>query len=514
MTPLKQDQQTRLRQQCGALVKRALVASLCAGILASCAGPGPGTDGESTLLMSDPDLSLPASWPYVEAPLLTRPEPRPDFDCNNNRIDDAFDIAGLIPRGPYAVGNRPDYISAGDFNGDGLSDLAVSNHDDASVTILWQRSYRRFDRSSTININTRPDWHSAPEPGCIDTGDVDSDGDIDIVVAPQNGPFYFLLLLRNAGDGDFSTEEVWLDDPVTSLPAKCVTLADIDADGDLDILTTSGIHSIPTAPAERVTLFRNTGDGSFPDREFNETDLENIGALTTADIDGDGHPEVLFTAGLGRGGNLGLIENGTPDGTAFADWVDSWRDLPGITRADALVAADILDDAGVNLAVLKVDGMLNVLPNSTGVLRVPIDLFDYAVGAGGLSMGVADINHDGNTDVFVPSPSTNSVAMLRNFRRRSLEPAVHLPVSDGPRGVFAGNLDTDSRAEIAVTHRGTNDVWVLHVRPEPVSEDCNNNDRPDSCDIRDNPDLDADDDGVPDGCEGMLPAHGGATPLP
>jgi hypothetical protein len=464
-------------------------------------------------LVSDPDVFLPSVWPYAEAPLLTRPSPRPDFDCNNNGIDDAFDIAGFVPRGPYAVGDRPNHLAAGDFDGDGDMDLVVANRDDGTVTILWQRSFRRFDSSTTISVNTRPEVpHLRPTPGCLDAGDVGGGGGVDIFIGLQD-TYGFAVLLRNDGGGRFTTEELWLDDSPWSPSPKCLTLADIDDDGHVDLLTTSGLRGGPTL-TERVTLFRNRGDGSFAAPEHRETTLDNIGAITTADLDGDGYPEILFGAGTGRDVNIGLIENSTTDGTAFADWPHSWRDLPGISRADALVAADVFDDAGVNLAVLKSDGLLNVLPNLGGNLVVPEDLFDYSVGAGGLSIGAGDIDGDDRPDVIAPATATNTVALLRNFYRRSLRPAVQLPVSEEPVAVWVGNLDDDERTEIAVSHSGTDDVWILHQRPAPVSEDCDHNERPDSCDIRDNPGLDTDRDGVIDSCSSMLPAGRTLPDLP
>jgi len=315
--------------------------------------------------------------------------------------------------------------------------------------------------------------------------------------------------MRNDGSGDFALEELLLADELAeSYAPKCVIVSDIDGDNDPDILTTSGVHSIPSAPLEKITLFRNPGDGTFSSREFRETFMEEIQNLTSADLDGDSFPEVIFE---GRD-EIGIIENETTSGAAFSDWIHTDRNLPGREGIAAITAANLEDDAGPNLAVLRTNGVVNVLSNTTGTLSVPADLFDYSEGSGGLGIGAGDINNDGDIDVILPEQSTNTIALLRNFHRRELRPAIHLPVSDSPTGIYVGNLDSDSRPEIAVSHRGTNDVWVLHVRPEPVSFDCNINDRPDSCDIRDNPAIDENQDGVPDSCDGMLPQRGELPP--
>lgn len=468
------------------------VTLLC--LLAACAPAPPHLDAEE--IPMDPDLgALPAA-----TGILPRPDPRPGFDCNDNDIEDAFDIAGLIPHGPYAVGHNPFYLTASDLDNNGAADIAVSNLADGTVTILWQHHReRRFDRSSTIHLNQPPANEAPPHPTCIAAGDIDGNGYNDLVVAPNDGRHRYVILLMNNGDRLFELETLQTPYASREFP-RCVTVTDIDNDSDLDILAVSGVAAFSTSvpSEEHVTLFRNPGGGAFTShsREVFETDIYDISYLTTANLNSDDYPEVILKGEF----RLGIITNETDSGSRYSDWAfyrtpEAWDQY----TIDAITAADIVADDGPNLVVLtRSDGKVHVLPNIIGVLGQQALDPRQEVGSGALSIGAGDINNDGDIDIMIPEPTNNSIALLRNRDNQELLPAQHLPVSETPTGIYVGNLDADNRLEIAVSNIGTDDVWVLHMRPEPVSRDIDGN-------------------GVPDSCEPFepLPADGGGpTPYP
>lgn len=496
--------------------RRAITVSVIIGALISGAiGCAPADRGR-VLVPTDPDVDFPSHFRAAPHPT----DPRPDFDCNANGIDDAFDIFGVVAYGPYPVGDNPTYIAADDLDGDGDGDLVVANRTGDSVSILWQEPRLRFfDRSSEISVGEAP--------ACVATGDLDGDNAIDIVVAhEEGGGAEFVTLLRNRGDGDgdglpdFDREDVVVStDAFLSRPPRCVALADIDSDGDIDLLTTSGGPSGLEAN-EIVMLYRNDGAGSFPDREPKVVDLEQPGVLITGDLWGTGRPEIIVgeTALVAAGGdpNASIIKNQGATGVAFSDWREERIGIPG--ESDPVRALAVADFDGNDIADLA------VLLGSSLYLRLdPLYRADDSlavsaspVASGGLGMGAADLDRDGIVDVAVPAPDEDSIKVLHGTGRHILTrdlgafwAARDLPVSDQPVGLFVGNLDDDDRPEIAVSHQGTDDVWVLHVRREAISRDCNRNAVPDGCEIRDDPTIDSDGNGIPDECGRLRP---GASP--
>ena len=111
------------------------------------------------------------------------------------------------PRSDYAVGNNPDGIVAGDFNGDGRLDLAVANQGQilfnaGSVSLLLGRGDGTFATPVTDNLNENP--------MAIVSGDFNGDGHLDLAFTDQDyyaGGIeltYSTSTLLGHGDGTFA----------------------------------------------------------------------------------------------------------------------------------------------------------------------------------------------------------------------------------------------------------------------------------------------------------------------
>ncbi|MEL7222092.1 MAG: VCBS repeat-containing protein, partial [Bacteroidota bacterium] len=175
-------------------------------------------------------------------------------------------------------------ISTADLDNDGWLDLVVAARYEDRIYWFRNQAGLGFSNQMILAVNMVSTLGFA-------TGDMDNDGDIDIFIPADAAASTSLSWSRNDGNGNFTTASF----PVPPSVAWQVTgwgLGDMDNDGDLDVVTATLVDS-------RLRWHRNDGDGNFslpiiipsgsllvwPDR------------LDLADLDNDGDLDIILAAG-------------------------------------------------------------------------------------------------------------------------------------------------------------------------------------------------------------------------
>lgn len=309
-----------------------------------------------------------------------------------------------------SIAHETEHVRTADFDGDGHADLIFVAEDDQTHQLFLGRGDASFVDASDRLLGRS-------EGNGLAVGDVNGDGLTDIVVGSSGG-----------GEGG-GQELLWLNDPsrpgwfvdatATHLPAvnddtQDIALADLDGDGDLDMVVAN------ERPGPRLLI--NDGTGRFSDG----TDRLEVAVpihsreVHVFDADGDGRPDILFlnltsnNQGYERDPRARLLIN---DGER---WVDQ--------TAERLPDHDYSSWGG---AVVDVDGRLDIVLSAIAVpgfepMRVKAwrndgegrfrDATDDVIPAEtvgrGWSMDAADLNGDGHPDLFIGGWGTQARLLL------------------------------------------------------------------------------------------------------
>jgi FG-GAP-like repeat len=141
--------------------------------------------------------------------------------------------AGVFSVAPqlFKTGTRPSALAVADYNNDGNLDLAISHSVSRFVGILIGNGTPATTFKPVLQVNTSREHL----PRSIAAGDFNGDGRIDLAMGPTVGGK--LRVILGVGNGDFSLPyEFDLGNKAVRLVTN-IALADVNLDGQLDILT-------------------------------------------------------------------------------------------------------------------------------------------------------------------------------------------------------------------------------------------------------------------------------------
>jgi hypothetical protein len=165
------------------------------------------------------------------------------------------------------------HVTLGDVDGDGDLDFLTANNN-GTVSVRLNNGRGSFTAPA---LNPDPAV-AGPFPQSVALGDVDGDGDLDFLSANNNLGGGTVSVRLNDGRGNFVAPAVNPDPMVGDIRPRSVALGDLDGDGDLDLLTANltgyGTVSVrlnqPTTPlpvragtSSNLTLFPNPTRGSL-----------------------------------------------------------------------------------------------------------------------------------------------------------------------------------------------------------------------------------------------------------
>jgi len=380
------------------------------------------------------------------------------------------------------AGGSPQMV-AGDFTGDGRTDLAITCADTADnageVAVLLANSDGTFDPPVTYTV---------PEGAVgIVAGDFTGDGRLDLAVA--NGAFDNVSVLLGNGDGTFQSQATY---PIPEI-ALAIVAGDFNGDGRTDLAVVGAGDTLSVLLANDEGTFEVSAPYALGYRAV---------AIVAGDFTGDGRVDLAMAfqsagfsydvsvwQGSGDGTFQSTVTNGAgglPSSIATGDFTGNGRvDLavadeyapgavsvlqgngdgtfqPQVTYAVgpepiSIVAGDFNGDGRLDLAVSDADGIQILLGNGDGTFQAAKTVAAGIVG----DLVAGDFTGNGKLDLAVADNSENDVSILLGNGDGTFQSPLNYPVGIGPVAIVVGDFSGGGNLDLAVTNFGSDNVSVL-----------------------------------------------------
>lgn len=391
-------------------------------------------------------------------------------DCDNLRF---------FPHTITTALDQADSVFAADLDGDG--DIDVLSAYRGENKIAWYENTDGLGSFGPQHIITT----AAIRASSVFAADLDGDGDFDVLSASRDDDK--IAWYENVdGLGTFGPQQVIT---TSADVAVSVFAADVDGDGDTDVLSASSVD-------DKIAWYENTdGLGTFGPQQVITTAANRAITVFTADLDGDGDTDVLSASG--GDDKIAWYENTDGLGTFGPQQViDS-----AAFRASSIFAADLDGDGDIDvLSASRDDDKIAWYENTNGMgtfglRQVITNNIDAAV-----SVFATDLDGDGDIDVLSASVFDNKIAWYENTNGLGTfgPQQVITSAADGARSVFAADLDGDGDTDVLSASQGDGKIaWYENIPPT----DCNNNGVIDGCDLADGTSVDCNGNHMPDECD-------------
>jgi hypothetical protein len=350
----------------------------------------------------------------------------------------------------------------GDFNGDGLADLALlwtGSSGPGGITILFGNGDGTFKTGPTTQASVAVQYTDL----YMIAGDFNGDGKLDVVVLSYSSSDmvdYVTTFLGN-GDGTFTApakSPVFNQGPVGGdVISGSMVAADFNGDGKLDLAVAGDYVN-----SGGVTILLGDGDGTFNAITSNFAANQGFQQIATGDFNRDGIPDLVAANYFDPGGATILLGKG--DGTFSVQPTQLAVDR----FPTSIIVGDFNGDGKADLTFGYNFELIVFIGNGDGTFK-PAPGSPMTAGTENVSMVAGDFNHDGKLDLAALDTYNDLIDLFvgagdGTFTFTTTTPAIS-PNFLGPIAIVASDFNGDGLPDLAMLDKYVTTAAILLAEP-------------------------------------------------
>nr|WP_314495570.1 T9SS type A sorting domain-containing protein [uncultured Chryseobacterium sp.] len=350
-----------------------------------------------------------------------------------------------------AIGEK---IEVGDVDNDGDKDIIFYYENGNTVQFQWYKNTDALgDFSPKIIISNAPASPSGfaynVDRHGIKMLDIDLDGKEDIIYRV----FWLnnVVWRKNLGNGTFGT-----DNSITNNAKGCLdfNIADFDNDGKPDVFSLSTIDS-------KIAWYQNLGAGNFGSQKILTYGVNNLNAISSGDIDGDGDIDILSTSNSDN--KMSWYKNTDGHGT----FSDQQIVINNSTIYPMYAKLFDADNDGDNDFVVKYQYELNYVTYyrislfiNDGSGNFTEQVLANALPTDVSGLAVADIDNDGDTDLVAAYQQNSLMKFINNGSGNFSAPVSFFSIATkSPLSLKTLDMDNDGDSDVLATYNNKEIEW-------------------------------------------------------
>ncbi|CAF0739986.1 unnamed protein product [Adineta steineri] len=338
----------------------------------------------------------------------------------------------------YINAGGPQSVISADFNKDGHWDLAITDYDASSISILLSIGNGSFQQPAAVygSGGTNPFW--------LVSEDFDKDGNLDLAMCNE-GSGNIAIFLGN-GNGSFQTATTF--NSGGALPSSIVA-ADFNNDNKTDLaVTNTGTNS--------TTIFLGNGSGGFQSPGTSYVACSRPSVLVSGDFNSDGNIDLAVVC---RTNNQLLIFLGFGNGSFQNNATYTTGNTPYSVRAADFTGDSKLDLAVANFGSNSISIFIGI---GTGEFIAANPATYATTSSSPIDIAIQDLNGDSKMDLAVCNQVGNTITVfLGNGNGTFGQEQDYSSSGQKLQSIIAQDFNKDGKYDLAVTNQNSNTLAIL-----------------------------------------------------